>query len=452
MCLIFILILHNFCNILRFLNEKKETDKTSQKHTFIKTIGIMTFVLFMFVGIAGAAPFAYMIGYGYDDYNGYTNESIYVVDIAKNAVTSTIPGDFGGPGVAVNPTGTKVYVANGNNVSVIDTATNKVTSTVKVGHLAYGIAVNTAGTKVYVTNGNSVSIINTATNKVTAKVDVGYSPDGVAVNTAGTKVYVANWGSNTTSIIDTATNKVIATVKVGTHPCGVTVNPTGTKVYVTNAASDNVSIINTAKNKVIATVKLESESDPSGIAITPDGKKAYVTCDLDISSDTGMVSIINTATNKVTAKVDIGYSPDGVAVTPDGKKVCVICGGWTEGGYGVYIIDTATNKVSDGRVGADFIPEAFGQFIGPSSTPQIKPVAAFSASPTSGTKPLKVQFTDKSTNTPTSWKWNFGDGTTSTTHNPLHTYIKKGKLTVTLTATNTAGSSAKTMSNYITVK
>ncbi len=85
-------------------------------------------------------------------------------------------------------------------------------------------------------------------------------------------------------------------------------------------------------------------------------------------------------------------------------------------------------------------------------TNQIKPVAAFTASPRSGTKPLKVQFTDKSTNNLTSWKWNFGDGTTSTTHNPLHTYIKKGKLTVTLTATNAAGSGTKTMSNYITVK
>jgi len=81
-----------------------------------------------------------------------------------------------------------------------------------------------------------------------------------------------------------------------------------------------------------------------------------------------------------------------------------------------------------------------------------KPVAAFTASPRSGTKPLKVQFTDKSTGSPTSWKWNFGDGTTSTTHNPLHTYIKKGKLTVTLTATNAAGSSTKTMTSYITVK
>ncbi|MDR7665260.1 PKD domain-containing protein [Methanosarcina sp. Z-7115] len=82
----------------------------------------------------------------------------------------------------------------------------------------------------------------------------------------------------------------------------------------------------------------------------------------------------------------------------------------------------------------------------------IKPVAAFSASPTSGKAPLKVQFTDKSTNSPTSWKWSFGDGTYSTSKSPSHRYSKTGKYTVYLTATNKAGSNTKTMSGYITVK
>ncbi|AKJ39676.1 DUF3344 domain-containing protein [Methanosarcina barkeri] len=81
-----------------------------------------------------------------------------------------------------------------------------------------------------------------------------------------------------------------------------------------------------------------------------------------------------------------------------------------------------------------------------------KPVAAFSASPTSGKAPLKVTFTDKSTGTPTKWKWNFGDGKISSKQNPVHKYYKAGKYTVTLTVSNAAGSNTKTISNYITVK
>ncbi len=84
-----------------------------------------------------------------------------------------------------------------------------------------------------------------------------------------------------------------------------------------------------------------------------------------------------------------------------------------------------------------------------SSTP--KPVAAFSASPTSGKAPLKVQFTDKSTGSPTSWKWSFGDGSTSTSKSPAYTYKKAGKYTVSLTVKNAAGSNTKTIKDYITV-
>jgi len=81
----------------------------------------------------------------------------------------------------------------------------------------------------------------------------------------------------------------------------------------------------------------------------------------------------------------------------------------------------------------------------------VKPVAAFSASPTSGKVPLNVKFTDTSTGSPTKWKWSFGDGTSSTVQNPTHKYSAAGKYTVTLTITNAAGSNTATKSSYITV-
>jgi C1A family cysteine protease len=50
------------------------------------------------------------------------------------------------------------------------------------------------------------------------------------------------------------------------------------------------------------------------------------------------------------------------------------------------------------------------------------PVANFTANITSGFAPLTVQFNDTSNNNPTSWLWNFGDGSTSTMENPIHSY------------------------------
>jgi PKD repeat protein len=86
---------------------------------------------------------------------------------------------------------------------------------------------------------------------------------------------------------------------------------------------------------------------------------------------------------------------------------------------------------------------------GPAGNP---PIADFSASPTSGEAPLSVQFTDLSTNNPTSWSWDFGDGVgTSTLQNPTYTYNAAGTYTVTLTATNAYGSGFETKTNYINV-
>ena len=80
------------------------------------------------------------------------------------------------------------------------------------------------------------------------------------------------------------------------------------------------------------------------------------------------------------------------------------------------------------------------------------PVANFSASPTSGTPPLAVTFTNSSTNA-TSYSWDFnGDGiTNSTAPNPAHTYATAGTYTVILAATGPGGTNEKTQSGYITV-
>ena len=77
---------------------------------------------------------------------------------------------------------------------------------------------------------------------------------------------------------------------------------------------------------------------------------------------------------------------------------------------------------------------------------------SFTATPTTGTAPLTVQFTDTTTGSPTSWYWNFGDGYASSAQNPSHQYSSAGTYTVTLTANNAAaGSKSITKTGFITV-
>jgi len=72
------------------------------------------------------------------------------------------------------------------------------------------------------------------------------------------------------------------------------------------------------------------------------------------------------------------------------------------------------------------------------------PVADFEANPTRGQAPLTVQFTDRSTGEITSWRWEFGDGGTSTEKNPIYIYRTPGTFTVKLTVRGPGGESSKT--------
>ncbi|MEZ4922955.1 MAG: M4 family metallopeptidase [Crocinitomicaceae bacterium] len=82
--------------------------------------------------------------------------------------------------------------------------------------------------------------------------------------------------------------------------------------------------------------------------------------------------------------------------------------------------------------------------------PTSPPTADFSVN-TDTTCSGEVVFTDLSTNGPTSWSWDFGDGNTSTSQNPSHDYTSSGDYTVILTATNLNGSDAVTMVDLIHV-
>src|SRR5262249_51511607 len=69
------------------------------------------------------------------------------------------------------------------------------------------------------------------------------------------------------------------------------------------------------------------------------------------------------------------------------------------------------------------------------------PQASFSWTPTSPAVGAIVQFGDTSTGNPTSWSWTFGDGGTSNLQNPTHPYNSAGIYGVTLTVSNSFGSS-----------
>ena len=77
--------------------------------------------------------------------------------------------------------------------------------------------------------------------------------------------------------------------------------------------------------------------------------------------------------------------------------------------------------------------------------------ADFTAVPKTGTPPLSVQFSDLSCGHPNAWSWTFGDGSSSDRQDPVHAYNSEGTYNVTLTVSNSEGSSTLDKANYIIV-
>jgi hypothetical protein len=100
----------------------------------------------------------------------------------------------------------------------------------------------------------------------------------------------------------------------------------------------------------------------------------------------------------------------------------------------VTVTDTVTTCTSTLTGAFTYIPTDQSCHL-PPPPPAVKPQASFTFTKVG----LKVAFNDTSTNTPTSWLWDFGDGASSATENPVHTYAAPGTYLVILNACNSAG-------------
>jgi len=256
----------------------------------------------------------------------YSDNSVSVIDGAKNTVVATVGGvgNIFSIGVAVNPNTNLIYVTNGGgspNVYVINGANNAVVATLQAGDMdnSFGVAVNPKTNLIYVVDPDSsyVYVIDGAPGSPTMNTVVATAPGGgstsVAVNPNTNRIYVPGACGGSVCVIDGASNTVVATVPVGSNPQGVAVNPNTNRIYMTNDyTSPNVSVIDGTNNNVVATVAVAG----GGVAVNPNTNRIYV-------AGGNNVSVIDGASNTVVATVPVGTHPVGVAVNPNTDRIYV---------------------------------------------------------------------------------------------------------------------------------
>ncbi len=272
---------------------------------------------------------------------------VQVINVATNTVVNTIVIGWGCPeGVAINPSGTLVYVGSncfGDNVSVINTATNTIINRISVGSEPEGIKFSPSGTLAYAVNygAGTISVINVATNTVTTTVSGLSCPELIAVNPSGTLGYVTDDCDTDVAVVDLTTYSLPHTINVGSTPQNIQFNPSGTLAYVANYGSHTISVIDTATNSTANTIQV---GRGLFVSISPAGNIAYVTELIGAApvSYLGVVNVINIATNSVINSIVINGEPLGAAAfSPTGALAYVAL--WGAGN--VVAINVATNTV-----------------------------------------------------------------------------------------------------------
>src|SRR5436309_8906651 len=83
-------------------------------------------------------------------------------------------------------------------------------ATISVGSTPYGVGVNPSTSRVYVANSGegTVSVINSVTNTLVTNITVQSGPIDIGVNSATNRIYVTNQGTNSVSVINGANNSI----------------------------------------------------------------------------------------------------------------------------------------------------------------------------------------------------------------------------------------------------
>lgn len=180
-----------------------------------------------------------------------------------------------------------------------------------------------------------------ATNRVDWTHEIGQNRTHMLVIARdGKTIYTSNVNSDTVTAVEEAnadgskwTNTVIA---VGKGPEGIDLSPDGKEVWAANSGDGTVSVIDTATKKVTATVNVGTKHS-NRVKFTRDGKLVLIS---DLGS--GDLVVMDARTRKEVKRLNLGSSTEGILMVPDGAKAFVAVSGDNK----VAVVDLKTLEVA----------------------------------------------------------------------------------------------------------
>jgi DNA-binding beta-propeller fold protein YncE len=121
-------------------------------------------------------------------------------------------------------------------------------------------------------------------------------------------------------VFDLRTGSLRRTIPAGIYPWHLLPTGNGRQFYVNNFQSSRISVFDLDAMKIVDSIGVEN--GPSMMLLIPERDLLLVSCFY-----TGRVLMVNTSTNQVTRRVDVGANPTSLEKGPDGSTFFVLCGG-----------------------------------------------------------------------------------------------------------------------------
>ncbi len=227
--------------------------------------------------------------------------------------TGTFPG-----ALAINPAGSRVYVANfasapttgGDSVTVIDTASATPIKTITGIGSPQDVAVSTS--RAYVASANRVVIIDTLSNSVIGSVTLPGTVRRLAFNATTNRVFAT--ASSSLFVINAADNSIVASIAIAGDAGDVAVTPNGRRAFIGRDTPGPVAVVDLDTSAVVGSITVEGL--PVAVAINGDGTRAFVAGNTNTGGvpRIGRLSVIDVASGNIVAAVNTGFSPFDVAV------------------------------------------------------------------------------------------------------------------------------------------
>ncbi|RJF96262.1 hypothetical protein [Noviherbaspirillum saxi] len=248
---------------------------------------------------------------------------------------------------------TLVAISNGSNsVTFIDTATNQVKGKTYIGRSPHEGFFTADGREVWavVRGENYISVIDPITYKETGRIETTPGPGMVLFHPDGKQAFVVSSFNPVVDVIDVASRKLVNRIKV-VSPFSpfLQFTPDFKEMWMTHKDVGKVTRIDTATQEIKGVFDTGMITNHIGFAKTTAGALAYIT----IGGENVVKVFTTDDTPKLVATIPVGALPHGIWASDDGSRMYI----GLENGDAVDVIDTASNKVT-ARIPVGQAPQA----------------------------------------------------------------------------------------------